>query len=256
MSIIQFSHANGFPAKTYSVLFKHLEGHKISAINILAENRKPSEINWHDMTEDILKCAGQFEEPVVGVGHSLGGVLTLMAAAKKPALFQDIIILDPPLFSSQKRLLISILRAINIEDWVSPSGKSKNRRSNFESKEKAHRYFQANKMFNNFHPQTLKDYVTHGLIPGKQGVELTITVEQEVAIFHKMLTSYPKSIYKVRGTLVYTVKTPVLWGSDLRWIKRNFTQLKLIPFPDSHLFPLNDPESTAQIINRCLKYLN
>ena len=50
MSIIQFSHANGFPAKTYSVLFKHLEGHKISAINILAENRKPSEINWHDLT--------------------------------------------------------------------------------------------------------------------------------------------------------------------------------------------------------------
>jgi len=86
MSIIQFSHANGFPAKTYSVLFKHLEGHKISAINILAENRKPSEINWHDMTEDILKCAGQFEEPVVGVGHSLGGVLTLMAAAKKTCI--------------------------------------------------------------------------------------------------------------------------------------------------------------------------
>ena len=71
MSIIQFSHANGFPAKTYSVLFKHLEGHKISAINILAENRKTSEINFHDMTEDILKCAGQFEEPIVGVGHSL-----------------------------------------------------------------------------------------------------------------------------------------------------------------------------------------
>jgi hypothetical protein len=94
------------------------------------------------------------------------------------------------------------------------------------------------------------------LIPGKQGVELTITVEQEVAIFHKMLTSYPKSIYKVWGTLVYAVKNPVLWGSDLRWIKRNFTQLKLIPYPDSHLFLLNYPESTAQIINRCLKCLN
>ena len=256
MSIIQFSHANGFPAKTYSVLFKNLEGHKISAINILAENRNPSEINWHDMTEDILKCAGQFNEPVVGVGHSLGGMLTLMAAAIKPSLFQNIIILDPPLFSSQKRLLISILRAINIEDWVSPSGKSKRRRSHFDSKEKALRYFQENKMFSNFHPQILKDYVKYGLIPEKNGVELAITVEQEVTIFHKMLTTYPKSIYKVRGTLVYAVKNKALWASDLRWIKRNFTQLRLIPFPGSHLFPLNYPESTAQIINRCLKFLN
>ena len=108
----------------------------------------------------------------------------------------------------------------------------------------------------NFHHQALQDYVKHGLNAVKQGLELKIPVEKEVAIFHKMLTSYPKSIYKVSGTLVYAVKNPVLWASDLRWIKRNFTQLNLIPFPDSHLFPLNYPESTAQIINRCLKFLN
>ncbi len=73
MSIIQFSHANGFPARTYSVLFEQLKGHRISAINILAENRKAADIKWYDLTEDILESAGQFGEPVVGVGHSIGG---------------------------------------------------------------------------------------------------------------------------------------------------------------------------------------
>ena len=59
MSIIQFSHANGFPAKTYSVLFGHLKDHTISAIDNLVENRVPPAINWHDLTEDVLESVGK-----------------------------------------------------------------------------------------------------------------------------------------------------------------------------------------------------
>ena len=254
MSIIQFSHANGFPARTYSVLFEQLKGHRISAINILAENRKAADIKWYDLTEDILESEGQFGEPVVGVGHSIGGVLTLLAAAKKPELFQTVILLDPPLFSSQKRGLISILRALKIEDLVSPSGKSKKRRDHFESKQQAHSFFQANKMFKNLHSQSLLDYVTHGLTSVKNGVQLTISVEKEVAIFRTMLTSYPESVYKVPGKLVYAARNPILWPTDLRWIKRKFPEMQLIPFPGSHLFPLENPESTALLIERCLKF--
>ena len=55
MSIIQFSHANGFPAKTYSVLFEHLKDHTITAIDNLTENRVSPAINWHDLTEDDLE---------------------------------------------------------------------------------------------------------------------------------------------------------------------------------------------------------
>jgi len=256
MSIIQFSHANGFPAKTYSVLFNYLETYKISTINILAENKKPQEINWHDLTEDVIECAGQFGKPVVGVGHSFGGMLTLLAAAKKPELFQTIIILDPPLFSTKKRLIISLMRALNIEDWVSPSGKSKNRRRYFQSKTEAYKYFKSKKIFKNFHPDTINDYVTHGLISGEKGLELSIPVEKEVAIFNKMITSLPKSVFNVEGTLIYASKNPILWTTDLCWIKKQFTQLKFIPFPASHLFPLEFPESTARMIIRCIELKN
>ena len=77
MSIIQFSHANGFPAKTYSVLFEHLKDHTISVIDNLAENRVAPAINWHDLTEDVLESVGKFKEPVIGIGHSLGGMFIL-----------------------------------------------------------------------------------------------------------------------------------------------------------------------------------
>jgi len=234
------------------------------------------------MRDDVLENIEQQGEAVIGIGHSFGGVLTLLAAAKKPELFQSIILLDPPLFSVQKSALIKLLRALNIEDWVSPSGKSKKRRDHFESKSQAktlfqanklfknfhpqtlndyvthgltetdNALFQANKLFKNFHPQTLNDYVTHGLTEKANDVELTIPVAKEVAIFHKSLTSFPKNIYKVKGTLVYAAKNPILWPSDLRWINRKFAHFQVIPFPGSHLFPLENPESTSLMIKRCL----
>ena len=252
MSIIQFSHANGFPAKTYTKLFYNLHEHKISAINNLGENTNAAAINWYDLTDEILESVGKIGEPVIGLGHSFGGMLTLLAAAKKPELFQNVILLDPPLFSSHKRCLIRLLRALNIEDWVSPSGKSKHRRDHFDSKSQAKSFFQANKLFKNFHPQVLNDYVTHGLTDGKNDVELTISVAKELAVFHKMLTSFPQDVYKVKCTLVYAAKNPILWRSDLRWISKKFTKLQVIPFPGSHLFPLENPESTALMIKRCL----
>ena len=92
MAIIQFSHDNGFPANTYSVLFEHLKDHTISAIDNLAENRVPPAINWHDLAEDILESVGKFKEPVIGVGHSLGGMPTLLAPSKKPDIFKIVIL--------------------------------------------------------------------------------------------------------------------------------------------------------------------
>lgn len=252
MSIIQFSHANGFPAKTYTELFNNLYEYKISAINNLGENTNAAKINWNDLTNEILESVFKIGEPVIGIGHSFGGVLTLLAAAKKPELFHSIILLDPPLFSSYKRFLIRVLRSLKIEDWVSPSGKSKHRRSHFKSRSQAKSLFQANQLFKKFHPQVLNDYVTHGLTDGKNDVELTISVAKEMAIFHKMLTSFPKEVYQVKCTLVYAAKNPILCKSDLHWINKKFTELKIIPFPGSHLFPLENPESTALMIKRCL----
>ncbi len=100
----------------------------------------------------------------------------------------------------------------------------------------------------------MNDYVIHGLTAGNNDVELPIPVVKEIAIIHKMLNSFPKNIYKVKGTLVYATSNPILWKSDLHWINRKFTGLKVIPFPSSHLFPLEYPESTAKNINRCLTF--
>ena len=252
MSVIQFSHANGFPAKTYSYLFDQLKEYKISAINIIGDNTDYIDINWFDLRDELIQNVLLHGEPVIGVGHSFGGVLTLLAAAKNPELFKNIILLDPPMFSPIKSTVIKILRILGIEDWVSPAGKSKKRRNNFASTSEAKSLFKTKMIFKNFNPHILNDYVSYGLKENENGVELTIPVAKEIEIFHNSLILYPKYLRIVKGSLIYAAKNPILWQSDLCWINRNFNNLKLFPFPGSHLFPFENPQSTALMIRRCL----
>ena len=252
MEVIQFSHANGFPAKTYSYMFDQLKEYKISAVNIIGDSTDHKDINMFDLSDELIQNVLQHGEPVIGVGHSFGGVLTLLAASSNPELFKNIVLLDPPIFSPIKSTVIKILRMLGIEDWVSPAGKSKKRRDKFASKRDAKTLFMSNKLFKNFHPQTLNDYVTHGLKKNKNGVELTIPVVKEIAIFHNLLILYSKCLRNVKGSLIYGAKNPILWASDLSWINQNFVNLKLLPFPGSHLFPFENPKSTALMIKRCL----
>ncbi|HEX6361443.1 MAG TPA: alpha/beta hydrolase, partial [Albitalea sp.] len=101
MSLIVFSHANSFPASTYGVLFKSLRtrGFTVRAVERYGhDERYPVTDNWphlvqqlHDFAEREVQKAG---EPAFLVGHSLGGFLSLMCAARHPALARGLLLID------------------------------------------------------------------------------------------------------------------------------------------------------------------
>ena len=253
MTIIHFSHANGFPSKTYSILFDFLKEYHVTSIDVLGANKKPEEIDWVNLSEEIIESVKELNRPVVGVGHSLGGILTLLAAAKEPKMFESVILLDPPIFSPLKRFIINILRVIKIEDVFSPAGKSKKRREKFKSKEQAYEYFKSKILFKSFHSNALEDYIKHGLVQIGNELKLKIPVEKEIAIYRKLLIKYPNSVYNVNGLIIHGATNPIHWNSDIRWFKKKFVNIDIYPFPGSHFFPLENPQSTAMLIKSFLK---
>ena len=85
---IVFSHANGFPAGTYRVLFERWRsaGHPVHAIERFGHDpRYPVTSNWRGLRDQLI---GFIEAEEGGlallVGLSLGGLLDLPAAFKRP----------------------------------------------------------------------------------------------------------------------------------------------------------------------------
>lgn len=106
---LHFLHANGYPPDCYQPLFELLktEYHVFGMLlRPLWEEAKIADIHdWHPFSEDLLRFLDKgwgdpapTHNPVIGVGHSIGAIVTLRAALRDPGKFKALVLIDPVLF--------------------------------------------------------------------------------------------------------------------------------------------------------------
>ena len=103
------SHANGFCASTWAPVARLLAPHYHVVVldarghGASSKPDAPEGYHWQHMIDDLLHIARQLiaEKGVPHIalvgGNSLGGVISAAAAADAPELFQQLVMLDPPL---------------------------------------------------------------------------------------------------------------------------------------------------------------
>lgn len=251
--IIHFAHANGFPARTYNKLFSFLEPH-IEVRYLERHGHDPAfpvTDGWAELKDELIAdIERRYTGPVVGVGHSLGGILHFLAAIERPEIYKQIILLDAPIISRLSSGGLWALKTLKLIDRYSPSQMTRFRRNLWESREEALEHFAEKAKFAAFDPEVLRDYVEYGIVPVEQGFELFFQRRVEARIYRTIPHSLPAFRGKLRVPAVY------IGGTDseearlarLGFMKRHF------PFDfhfvaGSHLFPLEKPfETAAKII--------
>ena len=254
--IIHFAHANGFPAKTYNKLFSFLtDEFEIGFIERHAHDELfPVDEDWIYLKEELRQeIEKSYDEKIIGVGHSLGGILHFLVAVERPELYKQIILLDAPLISRLSGAGIKLLKTTGLMRRTTLSRQTIYRRNFWKSKEDAFRHFHAKEKFRAFDEDVLRDYVEYGTVETESGVKLFF----EPRIESKIYRTLPHNFAKYRGKL--KVPAAYIGGSysrearlaGLNFMKKNF------PFgfyflEGSHLFPFEKPKETAQIIKSIL----
>lgn len=251
--LLHFAPANGFPGGSYRSLLKPLEAsYRIISLDRLGHHPAyPVGHNWKSLVTEFLKHLEKHcgQEPVIGVGHSLGGVITYLAALQAPERFQQLILLDPPLMTGLDSLGLKLAKRLGFIDRVTPAGVTRGRRSSWPDKETARAYFQSKKLFSRFHPQALDDYIEAGTeADAQQGIRLRFEPRVEVAIFRNLADNLSGSHKRLR------VPTCLLRGreSDLVTVARE-RKMRRMGFtchqvPGGHMFPLENPEATRHAL--------
>ena len=258
-AIIHFAHANGFHAGAYSKMLSLLkQQYEVIAIERLGHDaRYPIDDNWQGLVRElgdhIESSAGK---PVIGIGHSLGGILTFMAAYDRPQLFSEIIMLDPPLAYGPVTLLLFLAKKLRVIDRVRVVSQTRKRRTLWSNEQEAEAYFRRIPLFNRFDPDCLRDYIRYGTISVETGVRLSFDVNIEATIFR----TTPHNMTCLRKRLgvpgaVIVGDNSYMAGCMLRsFAKRHALYLERLK-DGSHLFPLEYPERTAVLVMETIRKL-
>ncbi|HVJ25558.1 MAG TPA: alpha/beta fold hydrolase, partial [Burkholderiales bacterium] len=123
--------------------------------------RHPPSEGWPHLVEQLI---ASIDEPVYGVGHSLGGYLSYLAAVQRPDLFRGIVLLDAPIIGAFRGTMLGAVKRLGIVDRVTPAGATRDRRSSWSTHEEARAHFRTRPLFKHFADEALDDYVRHGLV--------------------------------------------------------------------------------------------
>ena len=261
-TLINFVHANGFPAGSYQTLFNYFpdQYQVISHQKYGHDKQYPVENNWQPLVDELINFVKQQlaihqQEQVINVGHSFGGVIAFIAACQQPKLFKGLIMLDPPVVTGGTALAMKFIKKTRLIDKLSPAGKAKVRRTHWPLGTDIAKLFARRQLFKNFDRRCLDDYINHGIVERNEQLELVFSAQVEANIFRNLaenLSSY-KNQLKIPATLIYGEKTDVCPHSFFKkFIKLN-KNIILTTTSGGHMFPLEHPEASAQLIAGIMK---
>ncbi|TDR82013.1 alpha/beta fold hydrolase [Paludibacterium purpuratum] len=250
---LYFAHANSFPASVYHKMLGALSEHyTVSYTDCIGHDPAyPITDCWPRLVDQTIASVERLGVgPVWAVGHSLGGILVLYAAVRRPDLFKGLAILDSPLFSRWRALTIWFAKRAGFIDRITPGGNTLKRRNCWASTEMVHEYFGRKPMFARFDPDCLWDYARHGTVDDGQGGR---QLKFHPTIEHRIYVTLPHDIAhcadnnRVPGIYLAAGEHPVLTARDQHYV-RDRLGLTVGSHPGSHLFPLEQPLSTAERI--------
>ncbi|MBP8099177.1 MAG: alpha/beta hydrolase [Acinetobacter sp.] len=260
--LIHFAHANGVPSKVYQKLFDLLkDDYDIIFVSLLGpDKRYPIDNHWASLTQQVIDSIVQQAQgrKVIGLGHSLGSVLTFQAALKHPELFSQVIMLDPPLIMGKDGFALHIAKTFKLKavDRMSPASLSLRRRDHWQSRAQAAKLLRPKGFYKAFDADCFKAYIDYALTEDKVrgGVELTIPKMDEVNIFrtNPSLWWLPQPKLKVPVQLVFAEKGPFIGRKFPEMVKKKFG----IPYKvmsGSHMFPLEKPQETVDLIKSLIQ---
>ena len=255
MTAIQFSHATGFPAESYRYFFQQLSPYEVTYVPVFGEGRFRLRNSWRNLVPELIEDIEiKHKEPVIGIGHSFGAVLTFWAAMQRPDLFQKVILIDPPFINLRFRIFSAFARLMGQAEKMIPIARNaKRRRDTFKDFSEASAYWRPKRLFRNFHPECFEDYVKASLVPDGSEMTLRISADEEAKMFASTPVFIGSGKFKIPSYYLYPAKGSVLMGNALAEQKKRFSNTEFMEIEKGgHMFPLEYPLETAEILKKLI----
>lgn len=164
-SRVLVAHATGFCALAYgplSAALDEMDNLDVWGLDVRGHGRssRSERMDWASVASDVLAALTRLEwtdEPVHGIGHSMGGAAMLLAEQARPGTFASLTVVEPIVFPSVDGLA---------EGDNPLAAAALRRREHFESLDAARANFSAKRPMATFVPEALDGYLRGGFTTG------------------------------------------------------------------------------------------
>jgi pimeloyl-ACP methyl ester carboxylesterase len=248
------THATGFCGMLWQLVAEELAGRmRVIAWDVRGHGDSSAPepgpaYDWEELARDAIGLVEELCSKLglaridLGVGNSMGGAITLAAAARRPELFGAIALIDPvvlPEGVDRSRLATSNPMAEG----------ARKRRSVFESRRAVVEAYRGRRLFADWQPRALELYAEAGFRERADGqVELKCAGEVEAAVFSRAasLDPFPEArALRVPGVLLHAARGDFAIESYQRLAAQS-AQLRVESLASGHLAPMIDPALVAQ----------
>lgn len=258
-----FLNANGFNAYAYRSVLAPLGVHAV-AIDLRGHGKTslPTDVealtNWHIFRDDITAFFDRYmDRPVVLAGHSYGAVTAILCAKALEGRLSGYVGFDPVIMPSFMRVgsRFRMFREALKKRLPIAAGAGR-RRAVFESQDAAFERLKGRGAFRGFTDDALHDYLTGGLRPHEDGVQLSCDPKWEQAIFvaqgHSVYETLPA--LPANSTIICAGKSPVTNRLSRAKVQKHLRGGHVILEPEfRHMFPMQDPAYATRAIKTVLQ---
>jgi pimeloyl-ACP methyl ester carboxylesterase len=256
--VLHLAHANGFPPEVYAELATRLAAHyrvvMLPARPLWPAPPPPESLDsWHILAEDLIAGIEAYRlAPLIGAGHSMGGVATLLAAVKRPELFRALVLIDPVVLPRRFLRFLRLLRRVYPQLQTPLARMALRRRRIWAHREEAFRRFRERPLFARWSDEVLWAYVdgiTQPVGNGVAAIELRYSPEWEARIYEKVpldiwqwvpRLALPAVVLRGEETNTFRVESMRLW-------RRMRPDLPVITVSKTgHLLPMEQPAIVAR----------
>jgi pimeloyl-ACP methyl ester carboxylesterase len=262
---LHFLHANGYPPDCYMPLFKllktlyHVFGMKLRP---LWDDSKVEDItDWRPFSDDLLRflTTGGLG-PAIGVGHSIGGIVTLRAALRDPGKFRALVLLDPVLFVPSYLVMWNLIRGLGLGNrFHSMIAGAMKRRRTFDNLDMVFRGYRTREIFKYMSDENLRAYI-EGITKPKAdgGFELAYSPEWEAHIYLTGLRDFDlwRELPKLETPtlIIRGAQTNTFLEKAASLVKKKNPKIQIETLErSSHILPLERPREVFEIIHRFLE---
>jgi pimeloyl-ACP methyl ester carboxylesterase len=238
----------------FSVFTTDIPGHGLSAA---PARRWP---HWRSMAKTVeqamvQQCADQPARRRVGVGHSLGAILTLLQAHQHSDRFERILLLDPVLFPRNIMMAQQTLKILGLWDRMPLPKATRKRSSQWDSRELMQQQLAEKGFYRGWHPEALHGYVRGGHRATATGVELSCAPEWEARIFASYPTRLMQAIKQVKipvHIICASNSFPFVLSGARRAASLN-PNISYQLWGEGHCFPMEQAQATAALVRHWLE---